>query len=437
MSTPGKKTITHEEAIEFVKQKLCIPDPKLNVGTLDRIQRNLMSEMPFQNISLIASPPERRFPTIEDVISDGLALRGGSCILNNWFLYLILKAMGYDVFTIAATYCGIEDVPNGHMMVVAKGLLDPQEPKCKETLFLVDIASGYPLPGPVPLHRLPVSFPETAGLEVKINISLLASPPEKRFPCIEEVISDGLSLQGGSCILNNWFLYLLLKALRYDVYTIAATYCRVQELPDGHMMVVAKGLLDPEDSECKEPLFLLDAASGFPLPCPVPLHRLPVSFPETAGLVVKMEMIDGLIYRLQHDKDPEPSEKYQMIDGWKVIVKFDLKQKDPLSLRGAMEAIFCPDPPTPLLREVRMFRWPIGKNWCVAVRTHDLIFYGKECPEPDCKFNEKIGKHKKTLNFEDLENTIKRYFPMICHNQLRIALQKIKELKEREKQVHL
>ncbi|XP_071445397.1 uncharacterized protein [Hetaerina americana] len=165
----SKSSLTRQEAIQYVKEKLGfenIEDAALDLATLNEIQRRLMSEVPFQNVSLISMPPEKRFPTVEDVLADGLSLQGGACAHNNWFTCLLLRALGYDAYTIAAIYCSEIEMEDMHMMLIVKGVEDPDDPLQADPLFLVDVASGYPLPHPVPLHRLPVTFPETAGLEL-------------------------------------------------------------------------------------------------------------------------------------------------------------------------------------------------------------------------------------------------------------------------------
>ncbi|XP_046397827.1 uncharacterized protein LOC124164518 [Ischnura elegans] len=165
-------SISREEAIEFVSGKLGIKEvcsQDLDLSLLNKIIRALLSEVPFQNIFLYNVPPEKRFPSIEDVINFGLTCHGGVCIHNNWFAAILLKSLGFDLFTIAGMYAATWNSTDDHVMSVVRGLKDPEDPECSETLFLVDVGNGYPTPGAVPLHRLPHNFPLTAGLEIRYD----------------------------------------------------------------------------------------------------------------------------------------------------------------------------------------------------------------------------------------------------------------------------
>ncbi|XP_046397308.1 uncharacterized protein LOC124164155 [Ischnura elegans] len=165
-------SISHKDAIEFVRDKLGIDDIEnrsLDLQLLSKISRYLQSELPFQNLTLYKTPPERRIPTAEDVISMGMSLRGGICFHNNWFASILLRAIGYDLFTIVGIVNFAPDFKYEHPMIVVTGLHDPDDPNEENTLFLLDVGMGYPTPGCVPLHRLPFEFPVTAGFEYRFT----------------------------------------------------------------------------------------------------------------------------------------------------------------------------------------------------------------------------------------------------------------------------
>ncbi|XP_046398882.1 uncharacterized protein LOC124165487 [Ischnura elegans] len=261
------------------------------------------------------------------------------------------------------------------------------------------------------------------------NVSLMMMPPEKRFPTAEDVLTSGLSLLGGTCERNNWFACLLLKALGFNIHNIAAIYCSERELADMHMMCVVRGVADPDDPQIADPLFLVDVASGFPLPRPVPLHRLPVTFPETAGLRVRFAWHEDMIHRLHYCKDPRPDEKHPSLDGWQVIMKFNTSPRDPASLKDGMNVTFLADPPLDFLKSFRLFRWPHGKDWAVAFRDNELMFFGENFPAPTSNKDENERKCKILIEDSELEAKIREYFPTLCPKQLKGAFNRTMELK--------
>ncbi|XP_071442752.1 uncharacterized protein [Hetaerina americana] len=294
-------SISHEEAVEFVRDKLGIDDVhNLDLILLNKIVRALLSEVPFQNIFLYNTPPERRFPTIEEVIHFGLTLHGGVCIHNNWFAALLLKALGFDLFMITGLYAAVGNRTDSHIMSVVRGLQDPEDPDCTNTLFLVDVGNGYPTPGAVPLHRIPYNFPLTAGLEI-----------------------------------------------RYD-------------------------------------------------------------------------KIGDRFYRMHRAGDPvkDPSSQ-QLGDGWVGKFSFILQPRDPNSVKSALVNTFKIDPPSFFMNFMRIFRWPKDKEFVVAFRGQQLLFFGSENSSDE-------GKEKQSqstlIEFEKLEENILKYFPTLDPVELHEAM---------------
>ncbi|XP_046397815.1 uncharacterized protein LOC124164512 [Ischnura elegans] len=303
-------SITREEAIEFVRDKLGIEEVRnleLSLSLLNKISRALLSEVPFQNIFLYTTPPERRFPSVEEVIHFGMTCHGGVCIHNNWFAAILLKALGFNLYTIAGRYAAVWNTTDSHIMSVVRGLRDPEDPNCTETLFLVDVGNGYPTPGAVPLHRLPHEFPLTAGLEI-----------------------------------------------RYDT-------------------------------------------------------------------------IGDRFYRLHRAGDPVQDPHGQRFEnGWVGKFSFTLEPKDPTSAKMELEKTFCLDPPSPFMSYMRVFRWPKDQESVVALRGQELIFFGSE--NNDAQRGE-MRKRSCFVALDKLEENVLKYFPSVDRELLQKAMPVLRNMK--------
>lgn len=90
---------------------------------------------------------ERKFPEEKDIIKAGLSGIGGNCIINNGFLMLLLKSLGFDAFIVAGTFKGQGYAPDNHVICIVR--LNADE------LYLFDLGVTLPFAEPVPLHKLP------------------------------------------------------------------------------------------------------------------------------------------------------------------------------------------------------------------------------------------------------------------------------------------
>lgn len=104
-------------------------------------------------------PVEQRVPTLKVILEAGLSGKGGVCIHNNYFMYQLLKALGYDTFVVAGLYSDAA-VPDNHVIVMVKDLDKPGD------LHLVDVGCASPTLEAIPMLQLPYVF-RNAGLEVK------------------------------------------------------------------------------------------------------------------------------------------------------------------------------------------------------------------------------------------------------------------------------
>ena len=98
-------------------------------------------------------PPESRAPpSIEQVVAVGFGGRGGVCFELNYFLHLLLLALGFDAGVVGGTM--LNGLRGAHVMVLVR-LKDTEEGAESEGCYLLDAASANPLEVPVPLHQLP------------------------------------------------------------------------------------------------------------------------------------------------------------------------------------------------------------------------------------------------------------------------------------------
>ncbi|XP_046749513.1 uncharacterized protein LOC124413163 [Diprion similis] len=140
----------------FVKDTLSVEFVQDKSDLLNKIVRAFFEKVPFQNISTSILPPEQRFPTEQVVIENGISLKGGLNIHNNWFLKILLEALSYKVDFVAASIAHPPKSNNkrprrfgNHCAILVRDLGKLGD------LHLVDVGSGYPVFKAVPLDHLP------------------------------------------------------------------------------------------------------------------------------------------------------------------------------------------------------------------------------------------------------------------------------------------
>lgn len=90
---------------------------------------------------------ERKVPDVHSIIEAGLNGVGGNCIVQNGFVMLLLKALGFDAFIVSGMFKGPGCLPDNHVMCVVRFSADE--------LYLLDLGVTLPFAEPVPLHNLP------------------------------------------------------------------------------------------------------------------------------------------------------------------------------------------------------------------------------------------------------------------------------------------
>lgn len=90
---------------------------------------------------------ERKFPDEKDIIEAGLNGVGGNCIIQNGFLMLLLKSLGFDTFITSGSFTGPGYLPDNHVICIVRLNVDE--------LYLLDLGVTLPFAEPVPLHNLP------------------------------------------------------------------------------------------------------------------------------------------------------------------------------------------------------------------------------------------------------------------------------------------
>ena len=99
-------------------------------------------------------PNERRNPTLDEVISNGLSGNGGLCIGQNYFMKLVLDFLGFTTFALGATWNNAGR-PGTHCVVTVKN--DFTDTAADNEMYLIDVGCGLPSWEPIPLHQLPFS----------------------------------------------------------------------------------------------------------------------------------------------------------------------------------------------------------------------------------------------------------------------------------------
>ena len=143
-----------EELFNRYLEILEIDRAKPSLALLKTIVRSHLIKIPFENISKLIYK-KRGMNTIPDMSTflEGIAKFkfGGTCYSNNYYLYLLLNYLGYDV-----KLCGADmKNPDVHLITIVK--FDDKE-------FIVDVGYAAPFYNPLP-RFLNEDFSVTLGNE--------------------------------------------------------------------------------------------------------------------------------------------------------------------------------------------------------------------------------------------------------------------------------
>ncbi|XP_038052615.1 uncharacterized protein LOC119725307 [Patiria miniata] len=145
-STDSLSLAEVEEFLESTLQ-LRLPMDRLKAnreGFLRDVITNCYRRIPFQSVTAIATPkPDRRALSFPEIKVNMMTRQGGLCCEMNRFIKLLLETLGFEIYHVSCTGFG---KPNNHMANVVRNLNRPGD------LHLVDIATGYPTFGPIPLN---------------------------------------------------------------------------------------------------------------------------------------------------------------------------------------------------------------------------------------------------------------------------------------------
>lgn len=189
-------SLTDEQADNFVREKLGIPDWKTKLSTskfelfleIDkRVKLEIYYEVSlcswenepkllcpenvfapyFQNITWGSKPFDQlQPPSTEESIHLILENGAGACLQNNFVIYLLYKYLGYDTLLLGSqTFAS--NVPNDHAMFIVRfpktnmgnGPNEINFPPFKtHDYYLSDVGWVRPIPEPILLNQLPHVF---------------------------------------------------------------------------------------------------------------------------------------------------------------------------------------------------------------------------------------------------------------------------------------
>ncbi len=134
--------VSRANALEFANQILGRKDTELRFETeplklLQDLTRAVLNTVPFHNVFHLATPiSEREAPSLDQCIQDFLSHRGGLCWTLNTGMYLLLKALGYDVISaLASVY---EKNSNNHGVTIVRNVATMGD------MYLVDVGFAFP-----------------------------------------------------------------------------------------------------------------------------------------------------------------------------------------------------------------------------------------------------------------------------------------------------
>ena len=135
--------LTTEESIRFIRDKLGILDPEIQMkGNKLEFLNLLVSAMhsiPFQSVTLMSNAlQDRRRPTREEVKTTMLEGKGGLCYAFNLFTYYFLKSLGYEVYLNSCQCPHRGSIYNNHLLVLVYNL------KKDGSIHMVDTGCASP-----------------------------------------------------------------------------------------------------------------------------------------------------------------------------------------------------------------------------------------------------------------------------------------------------
>lgn len=181
---------------------------------LEKLVYAHVTKIPFENISKLYYKRNIGLHTLIDINRhlDGIEYQnlGGTCYANNYYFYLLLKYLGYDVI-----FCGADmDSPDVHVLIIVT--IDRQE-------FLLDGGYGSPFIMPIPLglnkdfilthgqeryHFKPRDKNNKIKLEYYLNDELshgyMVKPIDRKIEYFNEVIQS--SFNDKSSFMNKFTL---------------------------------------------------------------------------------------------------------------------------------------------------------------------------------------------------------------------------------------
>ena len=146
--------ISQDEAEVFVKRNLGLRDyenrPSDRQVFLNKVIRAFSAEIPFQNVTLLATEPaNRKRPSLTEVKEAVFSGVGGLCYTTVVFLKYLLEALGFNVHFIAGS---VLSHPDNHLGILLKDLTH------QGSTHLAD-ANGYPT-----FQAIPLDFEEKSPI---------------------------------------------------------------------------------------------------------------------------------------------------------------------------------------------------------------------------------------------------------------------------------
>ena len=136
--------LSKTESSSFVRDVLKIQELETEkenntLEFLNKIICAVFNTLPFQCLTLMAEPLEKRHrPTDEEIKSSMFLGQGGLCYSLNLFTFYLLKSLGYDVYLNTAQVLSPTTTQDDHLLVLLKNL------KEDSGLHLVDVGCGIP-----------------------------------------------------------------------------------------------------------------------------------------------------------------------------------------------------------------------------------------------------------------------------------------------------
>ncbi|KAK7478436.1 hypothetical protein BaRGS_00030282 [Batillaria attramentaria] len=135
---------TKQEAVEFLQMKWGVERVEERLlndrrNLLEEVTVLIQTQVPFQSITLMATPPEqRRRPSVETIKRECMAGIGGLCYNLNVFGWGLLKALGYSVQLCPATCTSTVTSPDNHVVILLNNLENDGD------LHLLEFGVGFP-----------------------------------------------------------------------------------------------------------------------------------------------------------------------------------------------------------------------------------------------------------------------------------------------------